>query len=138
MCCFCASSTRLRAAVERLVPSLLRLFLNIPIRLSKYLVLVFCFFFFSSRRRHTRWTGDWSSDVCSSDLAESHLGRHDHVTGPWRGDRSLTRPGPRTRPLRWDSSQPSEVTGMSRRTRIVRSEERRVGKEGRSRWWPDH
>src|SRR6266581_8513498 len=27
-------------------------------------------FFFSSRRRHTRWTGDWSSDVCSSDLAE--------------------------------------------------------------------
>src|SRR4051794_41966129 len=29
---------------------------------------MFCFFFFSSRRRHTRWTGDWSSDVCSSDL----------------------------------------------------------------------
>src|SRR6266581_5595787 len=28
----------------------------------------FCVFFFSSRRRHTRWTGDWSSDVCSSDL----------------------------------------------------------------------
>src|SRR6266581_642660 len=25
-------------------------------------------FFFSSRRRHTRWTGDWSSDVWSSDL----------------------------------------------------------------------
>src|SRR5438876_12369412 len=29
---------------------------------------ILCFFFFSSRRRHTRWTGDWSSDVCSSDL----------------------------------------------------------------------
>src|SRR6266487_6960503 len=29
------------------------------------------FFFFSSRRRHTRWTGDWSSDVCSSDLGIS-------------------------------------------------------------------
>src|SRR5437763_793741 len=28
-----------------------------------------CFFFFSSRRRHTRYIGDWSSDVCSSDLA---------------------------------------------------------------------
>src|SRR6266487_4273532 len=28
----------------------------------------FFVFFFSSRRRHTRWTGDWSSDVCSSDL----------------------------------------------------------------------
>src|SRR5256885_6270051 len=29
---------------------------------------VFIFFFFSSRRRHTRLQGDWSSDVCSSDL----------------------------------------------------------------------
>src|SRR5207253_3998480 len=29
---------------------------------------VFLFFFFSSRRRHTRWPRDWSSDVCSSDL----------------------------------------------------------------------
>src|SRR6266481_8416457 len=28
------------------------------------------FFFFSSRRRHTRWNCDWSSDVCSSDLEE--------------------------------------------------------------------
>src|SRR5207253_4614675 len=26
------------------------------------------YFFFSSRRRHTRWPRDWSSDVCSSDL----------------------------------------------------------------------
>src|SRR5256885_3119165 len=32
------------------------------------------FFFFSSRRRHTRLQGDWSSDVCSSDLAR-HGGR---------------------------------------------------------------
>src|SRR5215208_7757881 len=29
-----------------------------------------CFFFFSSRRRHTRWPRDWSSDVCSSDLVD--------------------------------------------------------------------
>src|SRR6266508_5817356 len=29
------------------------------------------FFFFSSRRRHTRWPRDWSSDVCSSDLSRS-------------------------------------------------------------------
>src|SRR5437879_10270453 len=28
-------------------------------------------FFFSSRRRHTRYIGDWSSDVCSSDLSSS-------------------------------------------------------------------
>src|SRR5437879_11428489 len=30
-------------------------------------------FFFSSRRRHTRYIGDWSSDVCSSDLVLPHL-----------------------------------------------------------------
>src|SRR5207248_7966694 len=37
-----------------------------------------CCFFFSSRRRHTRSYGDWSSDVCSSDLAHIkplHLAR---------------------------------------------------------------
>src|SRR5690606_40361716 len=30
---------------------------------------MFLFFFFSSRRRHTRFSRDWSSDVCSSDLS---------------------------------------------------------------------
>src|SRR6267143_5023915 len=35
----------------------------------------FCFFFFSSRRRHTRWNCDWSSDVCSSDLMLGRDGR---------------------------------------------------------------
>src|SRR6267142_5475763 len=34
-------------------------------------VWFFFFFFFSSRRRHTRLTCDWSSDVCSSDLADN-------------------------------------------------------------------
>src|SRR2546426_11185995 len=34
---------------------------------------VFNIFFFSSRRRHTRLQGDWSSDVCSSDLGAHHL-----------------------------------------------------------------
>src|SRR3989475_11168270 len=35
-----------------------------------YACVLFCFFFFfSSRRRHTRFDCDWSSDVCSSDLA---------------------------------------------------------------------
>src|SRR3712207_1035533 len=31
-----------------------------------------CFFFFSSRRRHTRYWRDWSSDVCSSDLKSAN------------------------------------------------------------------
>src|SRR5437879_8340535 len=38
------------------------------------------FFFFSSRRRHTRYIGDWSSDVCSSDLGPRG--------GRWSGDRA--------------------------------------------------
>src|SRR5436189_796756 len=37
------------------------------------LVFFFFFFFFSSRRRHTRYIGDWSSDVCSSDLEGAPL-----------------------------------------------------------------
>src|SRR3989454_7797564 len=36
-------------------------------------VFIFFFFFFSSRRRHTRLQGDWSSDVCSSDLEPEAL-----------------------------------------------------------------
>src|SRR5256885_3585791 len=37
--------------------------------LDNYSCHILSFFFFSSRRRHTRLQGDWSSDVCSSDLA---------------------------------------------------------------------
>src|SRR5439155_14298995 len=37
-------------------------------RFSTRLFTFSYFFFFSSRRRHTRWPRDWSSDVCSSDL----------------------------------------------------------------------
>src|SRR5690625_7776100 len=33
--------------------------------------LCYVYFFFSSRRRHTRWPRDWSSDVCSSDLLDT-------------------------------------------------------------------
>src|SRR3712207_9132354 len=45
--------------------------------------MMFCVFFFSSRRRHTRYWRDWSSDVCSSDLVRAfredgvQVGRHD-------------------------------------------------------------
>src|SRR5712664_4801437 len=75
-------------------------------------MLYFFFFFFSSRRRHTRSDRDWSSDVCSSDLAAAA---------------SSTRWFAPTSPR----SQPSPFRGS-------RSEERRVGKECRSRWSPYH
>src|SRR6267378_876063 len=47
------------------------------------------FFFFSSRRRHTRSLRDWSSDVCSSDLAGDRVRdkHHDHGQDDPGGDR---------------------------------------------------
>src|SRR5207248_5644810 len=39
--------------------------------------------FFSSRRRHTRSYGDWSSDVCSSDLLTGLLTPHRMLTSNW-------------------------------------------------------
>src|SRR5256885_7194548 len=52
-------------------------------------VLCWCFFF-SSRRRHTRLQGDWSSDVCSSDLMrllswlrQSELREAPELSGIW-------------------------------------------------------
>src|SRR6266508_3887874 len=49
---------------------------------------VLAFFFFSSRRRHTRWPRDWSSDVCSSDLRQAATAELRHPGSPavaaWR------------------------------------------------------
>src|SRR5207302_7646692 len=42
---------------------------------------LYCIFFFSSRRRHTRFSRDWSSDVCSSDLRERVEVADDVVVG---------------------------------------------------------
>src|SRR5690606_20130371 len=42
-----------------------------------------CFFFFSSRRRHTRFSRDWSSDVCSSDLGAASGGSGASGIGMW-------------------------------------------------------
>src|SRR6266446_7324483 len=44
------------------------------------------FFFFSSRRRHTRLQGDWSSDVCSSDLADISVNLFNEVFDQVRGN----------------------------------------------------
>src|SRR2546429_8713575 len=49
------------------------------------------YFFFSSRRRHTRCSRDWSSDVCSSDLFGEIIFRPDRITGKLelQGDSAL-------------------------------------------------
>src|SRR5689334_23944955 len=44
-------------------------------------ILLCFYFFFSSRRRHTRWNCDWSSDVCSSDLHGAIIGDVDLGAG---------------------------------------------------------
>src|SRR5437870_7619640 len=56
-------------------------------RLVKATVLSLFIFFFSSRRRHTRWPRDWSSDVCSSDLNRARLQKKpDPLEGNEPGD----------------------------------------------------
>src|SRR5438876_2358024 len=87
-------------------------------------------FFFSSRRRHTRWTGDWSSDVCSSDLDPSP-GTVAYVTG-LGSDNVILMDGSGAR-LSTTIAVGEGPTGLG-----LRSEERRVGKECRSRWAPYH
>src|SRR5207248_5778718 len=100
---------------------------------------------FSSRRRHTRSYGDWSSDVCSSDLmcVEAleefiHLARdRDHFGSKQRKHGLKTGVLLRRIVERWIEARIflSQVREEVR-PRPVRSEERRVGKEWRSRWWP--
>src|SRR5437879_13705639 len=82
-------------------------------------------FFFSSRRRHTRYIGDWSSDVCSSDLNGAH------VSGVAKG-----------RQVRHYPTTQFAVRPQRREERLLelpqwgvgRSEERRVGRGGRRGW----
>src|SRR5205085_6763536 len=96
--------------------------------------------FFSSRRRHTRFDCDWSSDVCSSDLDEVDdarrydMGERDHfvsmemaaigmeMMAGWGNDAIVER-------LSMLTGKLAEGLGNLG----VRSEERRVGKGGRSR-----
>src|SRR5256885_4476824 len=118
----------------------------------------FCFFF-SSRRRHTRLQGDWSSDVCSSDLVDrdpysarrgfwfSHIGWMLREYPSGRPDFANI-PDLRRDPLL--AFQHRYYLPLALATNIglplimgilfhdVRSEERRVGKECRSRWSPYH
>src|SRR5437764_4034934 len=97
--------------------------------------LFFFFFFFSSRRRHTRYIGDWSSDVCSSDLAGD---REVRCTACCRSiSRRAGRCGrPRTSRSPARSMVAVWLCRISRSPR--RSEERRVGKECRALCVPEH
>src|SRR5690242_21224912 len=98
------------------------------------------FFFFSSRRRHTRLTCDWSSDVCSSDLTGGAHGerQREGARFPGRVEALVLRLG-RHRAV---TALAAEIgLGHVRRHGLrgrPRSEERRVGKECRSRWSPGH
>src|SRR2546430_4495628 len=97
-----------------------------------------CFFFFSSRRRHTRFDCDWSSDVCSSDLRPGYqLARILRPCIAWCSQpRSVAMsPGGPLMAIIVDKETRLVVQGL---TGSERSEERRVGKECRSRWSPYH
>src|SRR2546430_8588555 len=83
------------------------------------------FFFFSSRRRHTRFDCDWSSDVCSSDLVlEAHRrgasARLGGGAGRWE---QRGRPGRVTQPSLWRVLEPKWRTALQR----IREERSRGG-----------
>src|SRR5207253_4903051 len=98
-------------------------------------------FFFSSRRRHTRWPRDWSSDVCSSDLFEGRvLELREQKGDAQRGFIAEYIP----RGATWDDWElmfairftPGREQNAERAAAqmAARSEERRVGKECRTGW----
>src|SRR5205085_5312605 len=101
------------------------------------------FFFFSSRRRHTRFDCDWSSDVCSSDLLDPQplaqaLERWIERVEARNPRREAAVVVARAGAL-LDPRKVEEAFGqlVACRPLAARSEERRVGKEGRAREWPD-
>src|SRR2546422_1603622 len=93
-------------------------------------------FFFSSRRRHTRCSRDWSSDVCSSDLTQ--------IEGRAAADGLIqllhVASGDEKKLNETIGSCTALYLGLGAIALVVgaRSEERRVGKECRSRWSPYH
>src|SRR5205807_4673310 len=92
------------------------------------ILIILYFFFFSSRRRHTRLQGDWSSDVCSSDLATGNLRLLPLKSlgkGVVAGNHVLL-------PVKHHAIE--RIRLNQRRKVGGRSEERRVGKECRSGW----
>src|SRR5207302_3785909 len=101
------------------------------------------------RRRHTRFSRDWSSDVCSSDLAYSAYAARAGIK-MWTFLTSMV-PGEKMRETAIYGGEVIKVTGTYDQAKVVassfadskglfldrRSEERRVGKECRSWWWAE-
>src|SRR5438046_5704259 len=96
------------------------------------LFFVVFFFFFSSRRRHTRLVSDWSSDVCSSDLPNGDVSANNVPSKAGNKD------------FAQHQHMVTFTLGLADGLMLydpayeTRSEERRVGKECRSRWARDH
>src|SRR5207245_8585608 len=95
----------------------------------------FQFFFFSSRRRHTRCYRDWSSDVCSSDLGPP-VGPSHRLQGPHRelGVGDSGRDARAHREHRRHVDVDDDRRPREHHRGEPRSEERRVGKEWRGGW----
>src|SRR5260370_17207178 len=93
-------------------------------------------FFFERRRRDTRFKCDWSSDVCSSDLSfvrteDTHAGSALPLTTIDKIVSELALDRVDFIKMDIEGAEPNALRG-------ARSEERRVGKECRSRWSPYH
>src|SRR5690625_6525314 len=96
--------------------------------------MIISFFFFSSRRRHTRWPRDWSSDVCSSDLENLSELRASFRLGELKKIQRII-----VRALNPSRLGYNGFIGFHSDyvyPYLFRSEERRVGKEYRSRVRP--
>src|SRR2546429_4288868 len=101
------------------------------------IVSLFFIFFFSSRRRHTRCSRDWSSDVCSSDLIAG-ITNSTIVIGLFSIWGIIHGRGPFSAGAPASNVFSLQLFFLFAASPFMRSEERRVGKECRSRWSPYH
>src|SRR3546814_1705189 len=103
--------------------------------------MLFVFFFFKQKTAYEMRISDWSSDVCSSDLAAAVNG-FNAMTGPDRPDLLIVARGGGSIEDLWAFNEEIVVRAVAGSGIPTRSEERRVGKECvstcRSRWVPLH
>src|SRR5690606_39434549 len=95
----------------------------------RFILASISIFFFSSRRRHTVFSRDWSSDVCSSDLLARLALSHARIL-----PNGVQSPRPNAKSHVMTELEPDAIDTRSLAEAMARSEERRVGKEILSRW----